>query len=296
MRFKQWGLSIAAASVATLALAGSAFASPPTGIYSDFNHCPQSDPTVTSCLFSQVTSGSFQLGTSTVPINHTIMLQGGVGSDPNTFQTFFVNAVGADSLSKTGLEVPGGLLGVVQGSGFRGALLAAFEAAIHGVNGVTATAELVGPVQINLLSFITSFGTALDLPVRIHLENPFLGRSCFIGSSFSPVDLAMTTGTTAPPSRNTPITGSTGTTTFSGDGGITYVTGFTLVNNSFSVRAASGCGYGPFVSLITAAVNAKEGLPAAAGTNSATFNASQMLANKTNVIASESAARSASQR
>jgi hypothetical protein len=296
MRFKQWGLSIAGASAATVALAGSALADQPTGIYSDFNHCPLSDPTVTSCLFSQVTSGSFQLGTSTVPINHAITLQGGVGSDPTTFRTFFVNAVGADSLSKTGLDVPGGLLGIVQGSRFTGAPLAAFEAAIHGVNGVTATAELVGPVQINLLSFITGSGTALDLPVRIHLENPFLGSSCYIGSSSSPVDLAMTTGTTAPPSPNTPIAGSSGATTFSSDGGVTYVTGFKLVNNSFSVPVASGCGYGPFVSLITAAVNAKEGLGAAAGTNSATFNASQELANKINVIASESAARSTSQR
>jgi hypothetical protein len=296
MRLRRWGLSIAVASVATLALAGSAFAGPPTGIYSDFNHCPQSDPTVTSCLFSQVTSGSFQLGTSTVPVSHTITLQGGVGSDPNTFQTFFVNAVGADSLSKTGLDVPGGLLAIVQASGLTGAPLAAFEAAIHAVNDVTATAELVGPVQINLLSFITGSGSSLVLPVRIHLENPFLGSGCYIGSSSSPVDLAMTTGTTAPPSRDTPITGGTGTTTFSSDGGITYVTGFKLVNNSFLVPAASGCGYGPFVSMITAAVNAKEGLPASAGTNSATFNASQMLANKINVIASESAAGSTSQR
>jgi hypothetical protein len=229
-----------------------------------------------------------RLGTSTVPINHTITLQGGVGSDPSTFQTFFVNAVGADSLSKTGLDVPGGLLGIVQGSRFTGGLSAAFEAAIHGANGVTATAELVGPVQINLLSFITGFGTALDLPVRIHLENPFLGSSCYIGSSSSPVDLAMTTGTTAPLSSNAPITGSPGATTFSSDGGITFVTGFRLVNNSFSVPAASGCGYGSAVSLITAAVNAKERLQAAAGTNSATFNASQELANKNNVIASES--------
>jgi hypothetical protein len=175
----------------------------------------------------------------------------------------------------------------VQGSRFTGALSAAFEAAVHGVNGVTATAELVGPVQINLLRFITGSGTALDLPVRIHLENPFLGSSCYIGSSSSPVDLAMTTGTTAPLSFNTPIAGSPGTTTFSSDGGITFVTGFRLVNNSFSVPAASGCGYGSSVSPITAAVNAKEGLRAAAGTNSATFNASQELANKNNVIGSE---------
>jgi hypothetical protein len=286
MRFKHLGLSIVAASVASFALASSALAGPPTGDYAQFNHCPQADATVTSCLYSTVTSGSFQLGTSTVPINKTIVLQGGIGSDEN-FNQFFVPAVGADSLSKTGLDVPGGLLGIMQGSGFTGALLAAFEAAIHGANGVTATAELVGTPQISLIRFIAGFGTALDLPVRIHLENPFLGSNCYIGSSGSPVDLAMTTGTTAPPAPNTPIAGNPGVTTFSNDGGITFVTGFKLVNNSFSVPAASGCGYWPFVSLITAAVNAKEGLPAAAGQNSAIFNGSQKLANKANVIASE---------
>jgi hypothetical protein len=287
MRFKQFGLSIAAAATASLALAASASAGPPTGDYAQFNHCPQADPTVTSCLYSEVTSGSFTLGTSSVPINKTIVLQGGIGSDPDTFQTYFVNAVGADTLSQTGLDVPGGLLGIVQGSGFTGALLAAFEAAVHSANGVTATAELVAPVQINLVNFILGIQPALTLPVRIHLENPFLGSNCYIGSSGSPVNLAMTTGTTAPPSPNTPITGSTGTTTFSPDGNITTISGFTLVNNSFSVPAASGCGYWPFVSLITAAVNLKEGLPAASGQNTAIFNGSQKLANKDAVIASE---------
>jgi hypothetical protein len=287
MRFKQLSLSIVAASVASLALAASASAGPPTGDYAQFDHCPLANATVTSCLYSEVTSGSFKLGTATVPINKKIVLQGGIGSDPVTFNTFFVNAVGADSLSKTGLDVPGGLLGIMQGSGFTGALLAAFEAAIHSANGVTATAELVGPVQISLLSFVAGFGTALTLPVRIHLENPFLGSGCYIGSSSTPVSLALTTGTTAPPAPNTPITGNPGTVSFSPDGGITNVTGFKLVGNSFSVPAASGCGYWPFVSLITAAVNLKEGLPAAAGNNSATLNGSQKLGNKVNVIASQ---------
>lgn len=272
--------------MASLALAASASAGPPTGDYAQFNHCPQADPTVTSCLYSEVTSGSFQLGTSNVPINKKIVLQGGIGSDPD-YNIFFVNAVGADTLSKTGLDVPGGLLGIMQGSGFTGALLAAFEAAIHSANGVTATAELVGPVQINLINFIIASGTALTLPVRIHLENPFLGSSCYIGSSTTPVNLTMTTGTTAPPGPNTPITGNPGTTVFSPDGNLTTVTGFKLVNNSFSVPAASGCGYWPFVSLITAAVNLKEALPSPAGKNSAVFNGMQKLGAKSAVIASE---------
>jgi hypothetical protein len=285
MKIKQFGASIAAASIASLVLAASASAGPPTGDYAQFNRCPVANPTVTSCLYSEVTSGSFKLGTSTVPINKKIVLQGGIGSDAN-YNVFFVNAVGADTLSRTGLDVPGGLLGIMQGSGFTGALLAAFEAAVHGANGVTATAELVGPVQINLINFIISQGTALTLPVRIHLENPFLGSNCYIGSSSSPVNLTMTTGTTAPPGPNTPITGNPGTTVFSPDGNLTTVTGFSLVNNSFSVPAASGCGYWPFVSLITAAVNLKEGLPAASGKNTAIFNGMQKLGAKTAVIAS----------
>ena len=75
-----------------------------------------------------------------------------------------------------------------------------------------------------------------------------------------------------------------GNTSTSPDGAITQVTGFKLVNNSFSVPAASGCGYWPFVSLITAAVNLKEGLPAASGTNTAIFNGNQNVTYKQEVI------------
>ncbi len=283
MRLKQMGLSLVVASAVSLALAASSNAAGPTGDYAQFAHCPVNNPVVVSCLYSEVTSGSIKLGTSTVPINKKIVLQGGLYPDAS-FNYHFVDAVGADSLSKTGLDVPGGLLGIMQASGFTGALLAAFEAAVHSVNGVTATAELVAPPQINLLNFIIQSGPALTLPVRIHLENPFLGSSCYIGSSSSPVTFAMTTGTTAPPPPNTPITGSTGNTSTSPDGGITQVTGFKLVDNSFSVPAASGCGYWPFVSLITAAVNLKEALPSAPGNNAAIFNGNQNITFKQEVI------------
>ncbi|MET0604317.1 MAG: hypothetical protein ABW167_20195 [Baekduia sp.] len=282
MRLKQLVVSLAAASAASLALAASASAAP-TGDYAQFAHCPVGNAQVVSCLYSEVTSGSFKLGTSTVPINKKIVLQGGFYYDAN-FNIVFVNAVGADTLSKTGLDVPGGLLGIMQGSGFTGALLAAFEAAVHSFNGVTATAELVGPPQLNLINFIIQSGSTLTMPVRIHLENPFLGSNCYIGSSSSPVTLAMTSGTTAPPPPNTPISGSVGNTSTSPDGAILQVSGFKLVNNSFSVPAASGCGYWPFVSLITAAVNLKEALPSASGNNAAIFNGNQNLTAKDEVI------------
>jgi hypothetical protein len=287
MRIKQFGISIVATAAASLAFAGASSAATPTGDYAQFNHCPVSTANVTSCLFSQVTSGSFKIGTKTVPINKTITLQGGIGSDPVTFQTFFVPAVGADSLSKTPLDVPGGLLGIMQGSGFTGLLLAAFEAAIHGVNGVTATAEAAGLPTINVLNFALGTGTALILPVRIHLENPFLGSGCYIGSTTTPVNIVLTTGTSTPPAGYTPLVGSPGVTEFLNDGDLVTSTGFKLVGNSFSVPAASNCGFLPLDKLlITAAVNAQEGLPAAAGVSQAIQQGNQKLANRDAVVAS----------
>ena len=40
---------------------------------------------------------------------------------------------------------------------------------------------------------------AMKLPVKMHLENPFLGSNCYVGSSSSPLIWNLTTGTTAPP-------------------------------------------------------------------------------------------------
>ena len=69
---------------------------------------------------------------------------------------------------------------------------------------------------------------------------------------------------------NVPITGSPGSLFFPGDGTILATSGVKLVDNSFSAPAAGNCGFLPLDKLlITAAVNLKEGLPAAAGKNTA---------------------------
>ena len=280
---------VAAAVAVGLGLASaSSAAAAPTGVYADFKYCPVNAPNVVSCLYSETTSGEFKFGNAVVPINKKIVLQGGVAQDPTTFETTFVNAAGAPTLSPTPLTVPGGLSGLFDPQpGWNGILTELVEAAINAVNGVTATAELVGPVKYNLLNFIAGTAPTIELPVRVKLDNPFLGDSCYIGSASSPVSLKLRTGTTAPPPPNTPITGSTGTVAFPNPDLIT-ATGYRLVDNAFSVPSASGCGPLLFRPLINAAVNLKEGLPSAAGRNRAILQGSLKQGSRSAVVASGS--------
>jgi hypothetical protein len=281
----------AALSAVALCASSSAMAAGPTGEYAQFNHCPYTNPAVEGCVYSTTTSGSFKLGNATVPITAStpVVLQGGVGSSDVDGNSVFYNAVGADTLSKTKLKVPGGLIGLVSTGGWSGVLIDLFNAAVASVNDVYATAELAGPVTFSAASFLGGDGTALRLPVRVHLENPFLGSSCYIGSSSNPVTLKLITSTTAPPPPNTPISGSPGTFSVGGGGGggIFNFTANKLVDNSFSAPAASNCGYLLLDKLIiTAGVNLKEGLPSAAGKNTAILQGDTHLGFTSGVLAS----------
>jgi PKD repeat protein len=98
----------------------------------------------------------------------------------------------------------------------------------------------------------------LDVRIRIKLEGSpagvSLGDSCFI----TPINLTvLTTGTTNPPLPNLPITG----VPYNDENGLS-----TLVNNSFSVPGASGCG---LFGIANGSINDALGLPSAAGNNAA---------------------------
>lgn len=278
-----------AAGVATVGIAGTAVAAP-TGQYAEFAGCPYNNPAVTTCVFSKTTSGSIKLGNNTVPVTSStpIILRGGLIESGAT-QTW-VNASGADTLSRTKLKVPGGLIGLVSTGGFTGFLIDVFNAAVADVNDVYATAELVGNVRFNLNNTLSATGEAVYLPVRVKLENPFLGDGCYIGSASNPVQLSLTTGTTAPPPPNTPITGDPGLPlSFSSDYSIISTsTSLRLVNNSLAVPRASNCGYTPLDKiLITAGVNLKVGLPSAAGRNHAILGGQTKLGTAAAVAASD---------
>ncbi len=275
-------LAAVVAPMAALVLAAPAMAGTPTGVFANFTQCPLSNPTVITCIYGRTTSGEFAIGSTSVPLTKATTLQGGVTGDG-----VFVGATDGETLSKTPQTVPGGLLKIVAPSFLPGFLQTLFNEFINkGITGVTATTELVGNPTINLLAALTRQGAALSLPVRVHLENAFLGGGCYVGSTAHPVTVELTTGATSPPPPNTPITGSPGEPESKDAGELLILRKNSLVNNSFSAPGAEGCG-GLFSFLIDPAVDAEIGLPSAAGHNTAILNGTQELAGARAVEASE---------
>ena len=263
------------ALLAALSVASSASAAP-KGAYAAFAECPTKAPEVESCIYAKTESGEFIVGKQRVPITNPIILQGGLIENGLTGALTLVAPTSGNTLTKAPQNVPGGLLDFVnctEISNFfeRVACELVFE---NKTTGVTATTELAAPassVELNEGNLLEGFGTALTLPVKVHLENPFLGSECYIGSNAHPVVIPFTTGTTSPPAPNKPIKGSPGTFAFSEGGTILTISKNSLVNNSFAAPAASGCG-GLFSFLIDPIVDGKLGLPAAAGHNTAVLN------------------------
>jgi hypothetical protein len=203
-----------------------------------FATCPYTNPEVGACAYSVTNSGEFVLGNGSVPITKPVIIKGGL-TPP-----VIVPSTDGETLSKTALPVPGGLVGIELPGNF---------------TEVTATAELAGTGEL---------GNTVFLPLKVKLDNLALGSNCYIGSNAEPLILNLTYGTTNPPPPNKPISGKA-TITTKDNGAIKVVTG-TLVDNSFAAPGANGCTLLPLVGDL--AVNVKEGLPAAAGTNSAVMS------------------------
>jgi len=254
-RFRRGAVSIAVALAASLALL--AAASPAPASYQHefvpFAKCPYNTPGVAECLLSTVTSGEFKIGSNTVAIDKPIVLQGGY--NPTTHE--LVGATDGNTLSKTPLKIPGGLLGIEL---------------LGDLTEVTATAELAAPAHLDLKN-LGGAGPLVNLPLKVKLDNPLLGNACFIGSSSEPVTLNLTDGTTNPPPPNEPISGKFGTAIIKDQGRILGATENTLVDNAFSAPGVNGCA-GILSLVVDPAVDLKAGLPAAAGTNTAIMNGS----------------------
>jgi hypothetical protein len=278
-------LATALGPVAALAFAAPAMAGKPTGEFANFTACPLNHPSLLVCVYAKTTSGEFKIGSTSVPLTKATTLQGGLAETTEGYE--FVGAEGGETLSKTPQTVPGGLLKIVAPSWLPGWLQVLFNEAVNkGLTGVTATTELVGTPTLSLEAAISGKGTALGLPVRVHLENAFLGSGCYVGSASSPVVVDLTSGTTSPPPPNEPITGSPGELEIRAGGTLIVDKNNSFVNNSFAAPEAEGCG-GIFSFLIDPAVDAEIGLPSPAGHNTAILNGSQELGAASAVRASE---------
>jgi hypothetical protein len=267
------GTAMLVAALAVLALAPSAQAKL-TGEFTKFQYCPYTTVGVARCLYSVTNGGEVVLGTKKVPVEKEVILQGGYNEPPEEgpeagFSKFFA-ATNGITLSKAAQNVPGGLLGIVPPEKSPALVKALskffFENAL---TGVTSTLELAGSasdIRLSEVNLAGAEGVALKLPVKIHLENPFLGKSCYVGSSGSPVKFELTSGVTNPPGPNKSISGKTGTVDFLEEVRILRLTGAELVDNAWSAPAASGCG-GILAFLVNPIINGQIGLPSAAGKN-----------------------------
>jgi hypothetical protein len=271
-------LVVVAAMVTALATVG--FASSALGYsapFDRFNNCPVSNAETKKCMQAITNAGTVVLGKKTVPIVNPVTVQGGLGAQFEKEEHFYNKFIGASNgitLTPVPQPVPGGLTGLVNCKEISNFILriaceSVFE---NGLTGVNSTLELARPASEILVSeenLAFEEGLAFQLPVKVHLENPFLGSSCYIGSSSSPIIWNLTTGETKPPAGTAPIKGSGGSLFLLEGGQLAEFQNTKLVDNTWAAPGASGCGGFGVELILNPIINASVGVPSPAGKNTA---------------------------
>jgi hypothetical protein len=201
-----------------------------------------------------------------------------------------VAALNGETLSTARQPIPGGILGILSPASLPTPAQQTLKAMVaNGRSGLTGTLELARPadtIGFDKDNIGNQKGVGLSLPAKVHLENPFLGSNCYIGSSANPVVLNLTSGSTSPPSPARPIKGTSGKLSFEDQEEIAELVNSALVDNTFSVPGASGCG-GPYSTVIDALIDTRLGLPSAAGRNAIVQDNRVLLADLSGVLDSE---------
>lgn len=262
--------------MAVLASASPALAVRP---FEKFKGCPTEIPIVITCAYGVTSAGEFTINKTRVPILKPVIQQGGqISAGVPGLEVSIGAKAGFESFQKVPQNVPGGLLDIVNcteisNEFLRNACKFVFE---HGSTELTATLEPVAneanPPLVNSNALSEEVGTALTLPVRVHLNNSLLGSGCYIGSEASPIQLHLTTGTSGTlkgkrgnletlketiPGEEEPVRA-------------LRVYNNTLVDNTFAVPVAEGCGelFG-VKGVLDSIVDGKVGLPSKAANNKA---------------------------
>jgi sugar lactone lactonase YvrE len=223
------------------------------GAWSPFYRCPVDDPamlatdsinTAPFCLASNSTHGSIKIGNLPTQTTGNTNLQAGLAGD----LTGPVVAPPHEALVADPVQITGTPVGTV--------------------TAVTTSAGT--PTDFNLFGGISTGVPIITLPIKIQLQNPVLGPSCFIGSDQDPIvlhpentDLSQAQihqagllepfDTNGEPNLTGPLTSLVSTGAVQGD-------------DTFAAPGAQGCGPSGDGSL-DAAVNALVGLPSPSGNN-----------------------------
>jgi hypothetical protein len=247
------------------------------GLWGPFTRCPVDDAAMLAvdgvdktslCVSSHSSSGSIKLGNTTVTSGATDLQLGLIQKADGT-STAVAPAGGA--LVADSANIPGGLLGLMCPSD-----IPVISSICKGItdstlNRVKATIESVGsPRDFSLGAGLSSGQPILTLPVRIHLENPFLSKTCYIGTTSSPVLLHP--ANLSVPAFHTQRGDGNGTPNEDApfpDINRIDATGASQSDTKYAVPGANNCG---LLGLIDLAVNLKTGLPSASGKNSVVLN------------------------
>jgi len=268
-------LALGLAGPAGAATGSAAGHAQPTGFYAGMGTCPTSSAQLQSaddgsvgCVVAVIGGGSMTIGGVTVPLTSTLTAKFGIfwlnggptvtfpdGNSTSVFST--VAPTDGNELSSAPLDVP----------------IPGLDNFFPGVTSAIVQVQLAGPITAFAPLADGEDYPLLQLPLKFHLLNLFLGGNCYVGSNSSPILLQPTTGTTTPPAPNQPITGDAGTVNLGSDpnGYSDFLVGFsgaTLVDNSFSVPGATGCGIGGSLDWL---VDLLFGLGSAAGHNTASL-------------------------
>ncbi len=235
-----------AVAIAVLASATSASAKL-LGEFTRFQQCPWTNAEVEKCLYMVSEGGAVTIGSKTIPIDKPVVLQGGMYEPVKGIASMAAASNGV-TLSKAPQTVPGGLLALVPEGKPPWLVKSLMTFFVENMlTSVGATLELAKPaseIEVGELNLLAAEGVALKLPLKIHLENPFLGKACYIGSNSAPVTWQLTTGWTDPPAPNKPIGGVPGTSEFLEKSQILQLNGSEPIDNAWTGSAVTGCGGG----------------------------------------------------
>ena len=225
------------------------------GPWAPFGNCPVDDPVMLEtpatifgsiCASTVSTSGSFKIGDTVVETARTEMQFGLAGSGDVA-----IPASDGKTLAADPVQVPGGLLGIVPPEQLKPLL-----DPLNPILGVKATVELAGPItEFNAAGVFAPGDPIINLPVKVHLENPVLGADCYIGSNDDPIVLRPATITAGTPSSASDPNLSGFFVTFAGG---------SIGDDTFAVPGADGCGP---AGLLDPLVDQQVGLPSPSGRN-----------------------------
>ncbi len=265
----------------------------PRGPFAVFSQCPLDEPTIYDCIYVYTRHGEMRIGSMTVPFSRAMVgLDGGVLEGPTGEPTIFAAPVNGVIMQPMPMPIPGGLGRVLEASALPhplGGVSGELESV--GLGELTATVEVAGPasaVTFSLQNALYQSGVVLEEPLKIKLASPVLGEHCYIGTDSDPIRVQFTEEKTDPPPPNLPIEGAFGPFFRAEEATATMFVapGNSLVDNSFVVPAASGCG-GSLAPAIDGIIDSKLKLPSPAGRNTLVLDSTAYLAEAKNVIASE---------